>query len=170
MYPSPEAAQGWAWLDRDGARDVAGFDVARLDVVERSYSALFAGDSSSVVIVRGGRLVREFHAFNVGHAARFDIWSGTKSFTATAWMLALARVASGQDTPALATDGPLTLATPAYSLLPAGLPLSDPRKAQITLRHLLSMTSGIAGEKSGIAGMPNATGAGIVAFKYPACP
>jgi CubicO group peptidase (beta-lactamase class C family) len=95
--------------------------------------------------------VREFHSFNVGHGARFDIWSGTKSFTATAWILAL--------------DGlpDVTLDTPAYSLLP-DVALSDPRKAQITLRHLLSMTSGIAGESSGIAGMPTATDAGIFEF------
>jgi CubicO group peptidase (beta-lactamase class C family) len=104
-----------------------------------------------VVIVRHGRLVREFHSFNVGNAMRFDIWSGTKSFTATAWMLALGEL---QD---------VTLDTPAYSLLP-DVELSDPRKAQITLRHLLTMTSGIAGEASGIAGMPTATDTGIFEF------
>jgi len=104
-----------------------------------------------VVVVRHGRLVREFHSFNVGNAMRFDIWSGTKSFTATAWMLALGEL---QD---------VTLDTPAYSLLP-DVELSDPRKAQITLRHLLTMTSGIAGEASGIAGMPTATDAGIFEF------
>jgi CubicO group peptidase (beta-lactamase class C family) len=104
-----------------------------------------------VVIVRHGKLVREWHTFNVGHAMRFDIWSGTKSFTATAWMLALEELAD------------VTLDTPAYSLLP-DVPLSDPRKAQITLRHLLTMTSGIAGEASGVAGMPTATDAGIFEF------
>ena len=33
-------------------------------------------------------------------------------------------------------------------------PLSDQRKSDITLRHLLSMTSGIPGEKSGLIGLP----------------
>jgi len=131
--------------------EATGFDPVRLDIVEKTHHSLFGGESTSVAIVRHGLLVREFHSFNVGHGARFDIWSGTKSFTATAWMLALGELAD------------VTLDTPAYSLL-ADVPLSDPRKAQITLRHLLSMTSGIAGEASGIAGMPTATDAGIFEF------
>jgi CubicO group peptidase (beta-lactamase class C family) len=104
-----------------------------------------------VVIVRHGKLVRELYSFNVGQGMRFDVWSGTKSFTATAWMLALTELAD------------VTLDTPAYSLLP-DVALSDPRKAQITIRHLLSMTSGIAGEATGIGGMPTATGVGIFEF------
>jgi CubicO group peptidase (beta-lactamase class C family) len=159
--PPPEAEGGWPWLDRDGARDVAGMDPDRLDVIERWHETLFGGESTSVAIVRRGRLVREFHSFNVGQTMRHDLWSGTKSFTATAWLLALARLASGADTPAL--DIAPTLDTPAYDLL-GGVELSDPRKARITVRHLLSMTSGIAGESTGIAGMPTATGAGIFEF------
>jgi CubicO group peptidase (beta-lactamase class C family) len=146
-FPPPERTGGWPSAS---PKDL-GLDPARLDLVEKSHQTLFGGESTSVVIVRHGKLAREFHAFNVGHAARFDIWSGTKSFAATAWMIALAR------------SSELTLDTPAYSLLP-DVPLSDPRKAQITLRHLLSMTSGIAGEATGIGGMPTATDAGIFEF------
>ena len=150
--PPPEAEGGWPWLDRESVGSVAGMDPERLDIIERWHETLFGGESTSVVIVRGGRLVREFHAFNVGNTMRYDLWSGTKSFAATAWLLAL----SGPGMP--------PLDTPAYELLPYDLPLSDPRKAGITLRHLLSMTSGIAGESLGIAGMPTATGKGI--FEY----
>lgn len=158
-FPAPEAQAGWRWLDASGAHAVAGFDAAALGEVERQYASQFAEDSSSVVIVRGGWLVREFHSSNVPHTARFDLWSGTKSFTATAWLMALARGLR------IGGDGPtVTLDTPAYELLPAGTPLSDPRKAQIRLRHLLSMTSGIAGESRGIEGMPTATDSGIYEY------
>ncbi|MEN3282054.1 MAG: hypothetical protein V7607_3194 [Solirubrobacteraceae bacterium] len=151
LFPPPERDGGWPWLDRERAREEAGFDVERLDLIEKAQQTLFGGESTSVVIVRHGKLVREWHTFNVGHGMRFDIWSGTKSFTATAWMLALEELVD------------VTLDTPAYSLLP-DVPLSDPRKAQITLRHLLTMTSGIAGEAAGIAGMATATDAGIFEF------
>jgi len=163
VFPPSEREGGWRWLDRQGVADVASMDPDRLDLVEKAHQMLFAGDSTSVVIIRRGRLVREFHSFNVGHAMRFDLWSGTKSFTATAWLLALARLASGEDTPAKTLRDTPTLDTPAYSLLPE-TQLSDPRKARITLRHLLSMTSGFAGEAVGIVGMPTATDAGI--FEY----
>ena len=48
----------------------------------------------------------------------------------------------------------------AYDYIPEGHPLTDPRKAEIRLRHLLSMTSGIPGESTGIAAIPTEAGVG----------
>ncbi len=158
-FPPPEDKAGWRWLDAADVAAVAGLDPEGLAAVERDYNERYGEDSSSVVIVRRGWLAKEFHSKNVPHTARFDLWSGTKSFTATAWMMALTRgLRIGEDGP------PVTLDTRAYQLLPAVTPLSDPRKAGITLRHLLSMTSGIAGEARGIEGMPTATDSGIYEF------
>jgi CubicO group peptidase (beta-lactamase class C family) len=158
-FPPPEAATGWRYLAEAEIGPVAGFDAEALAAVGDQFVEQMKQYSSSIVVIRHGWLVKEFHSFNVGHTARFDLWSGTKSFTATAWAMALeAGLARGAD------GEPVTLDTPAYDLLPAGKPLSDPRKAEITLRHLLSMSSGIAGETAGIQGMPTATDAGIYEY------
>src|SRR2546421_238946 len=48
----------------------------------------------------------------------------------------------------------------AYSFVPEGRPLSDPRKEAIALRHLLSMTSAIPGEDHGLIGLAVSPGGG----------
>ncbi|MBS1886525.1 MAG: serine hydrolase [Actinobacteria bacterium] len=158
-FPPPEAVGGWRYLSESEIGPVAGFDAEGLAAVEKEYAPLLEEYSTSIVVIRHGWLVKEFHSFNVPHTATFDLWSGTKSFTATAWAMAL-EAGSARD----AEGEPVSLDTPAYDLLPAGKPLSDPRKAEITLRHLLSMSSGIAGETTGICGMPTATDAGIYEY------
>ncbi|HEX2324622.1 MAG TPA: serine hydrolase, partial [Chloroflexota bacterium] len=70
------------------------------------------------------------------------IWSATKSVTGSAYGI-------------LFDERPdLGLETRVYEHLPEGHPLTDPRKAGITLGHLLSMTSGIPGAAEGIAAIP----------------
>lgn len=89
-YPPPESQGGWRWLrEPEEVRAVAGMDPDRLDLVQREQEVLHGGDSWGVVIIRRGYLVREFYTFNVLTTTRFDIWSGTKSFTGTAWGLLL---------------------------------------------------------------------------------
>ena len=150
-YPPPESQGGWPRLrDPEDIRERAGLDSRKLDrAAQRQREASCAGDSWSIVIVRHGLVVREYHSFCVLAPTRFDIWSCTKSFTSTAWGLLL----EGRPEDALIVDQSLELDTPAYSLIPEGRPLSDPRKDDITVGHLLSMTSGIAGQKGGIRGM-----------------
>jgi CubicO group peptidase (beta-lactamase class C family) len=156
-YPPPESQGGWRWLrEPEEVRSVAGMDPDRLDLVQREQEVLHGGDSWGVVVIRRGYLVHEFYTFNVLTTTRFDIWSGTKSFTGTAWGLLLEdsskdRLPGGQR---------VELDSPAYTYIPEGYPLSDPRKEQITIRHLLTMTSGIPGESHGIWGIPTATGVG----------
>jgi len=58
----------------------------------------------------------------------------------------------------------------AYSFIPEGYPLTDPRKERITIRHLLTMTSGIPGEKMGIIGMPTSTDHGPFEYALGRCP
>jgi CubicO group peptidase (beta-lactamase class C family) len=58
----------------------------------------------------------------------------------------------------------------AYDFIPEGYPLSDQRKKRITIRHLLSMTSGIPGEKMGVIGMPTATWDGPFEHALGCCP
>ena len=153
-FPPSESDVGWRWIASDEeAREVAGFDAPSLDVHFRLHDLVYGGSAWSVVIVRHGWLVREYSTFNVASSTRFDLWSSTKSFTAAAW----GHLLGGH-------SGGVTMDTPAYELIPEGRPLSDPRKSDITVRHLLSMTSGIPGEESGVYGMANATTNGVYEF------
>jgi CubicO group peptidase (beta-lactamase class C family) len=113
-------------------------------------------NSSAVVIVRRGYLVAEWYENSALTTTRFDIWSCTKSFTGTAYGLLFEDSRQGK----LPSNRCVDLDTYAYPLIPEGYPLSDPRKGQITLRHLLTMTSGISGEATGIAAIPTETGVG----------
>ena len=154
-YPPPESAGGWRFShDSAESEATAGIDLDRLDAVGERQLVFNGGDSWSIAVVRHGYLVREYHTFNVLVPSRFDIWSCTKSFTGTAYGLLFDDVRHGR------ADRSLDLDTPAYDLLPEGQPLTDPRKADITLAHLLTMTAGLPGEAVGVVGMPTAIGIG----------
>lgn len=153
-YPPAESVGGWRWLDPAAAATV-GMDPAALATFARSHGLLCGGFSWSMAVIRHGRLVCEIASFNVLSTTRFDIWSGTKSFAATAWGLLL----NG----GLTATAP-TLDTPIYDLIPEGHPLTDPAKARITVGQVLSMTGGFPGERTGALGTPTAMPAGP--FEY----
>jgi CubicO group peptidase (beta-lactamase class C family) len=153
-YPPRESKGGWRYLLGDNEiRAVAGLDGARLDALLQRQDHLYPDESSAIVIIRHGFLVREHYTYNVLIPTRFDIWSGTKSFTGAAWGLVLGDSRQGR----LPSGRRLDLDSPAYEFIPEGYPLTDPRKERILVRHLLTMTSGIAGQSQGQQGMPTAS-------------
>ena len=155
-FPPPESEGGWRWLADPGrVLDHAGVELGPLELEFRRQQLLYGGDSWGIVVVRHGWLAAECSTFNVASTSCFDLWSCTKSFTSLAWGMLLH---SG------APDVAVTLDTPAYDLIPEGWPLTDPRKERITVGHLLSMTSGIAGESRGIYGMPTSADGGVFEF------
>ncbi|GAG45605.1 unnamed protein product, partial [marine sediment metagenome] len=93
-------------------------------------------------------------------------FSATKSFTGTAWGLLLHDSREGR----LPGGQSVGLDSPAYSFIPEGYPLTDPRKERITIRHLLTLTSGIPGEASGVYGTPTATEHGPFEHALGFCP
>jgi CubicO group peptidase (beta-lactamase class C family) len=150
-FPPPESRGGWRYVTSDKeVRSLAGMDADRLAIVDSAQQFLFGGDSWGIAVIRRGYLAFESYTFNVLAPTRFDIWSGTKSFTGTAWGLLFDDSRAGR----LAAGARVDLDTPAYQLIPEGRPLSDPRKQSITVGHLLTMTSGIAGESIGAYGLP----------------
>lgn len=166
-YPPPESHGGWRYLTTDEqTRQVAGMDPDKLELVRQIQGFLFGGDSWGIVIIRHGYLVREFYTFNVLVPTRFDIWSCTKSFAGTAWGLLLEDSRQGQ----LPQGQQIDLNSPAYPFIPEGYSLTDPRKAQITIRHLLTMTSGIPGESAGVIGIPTSTEHGPFEHALGRCP
>src|SRR5262249_28087031 len=79
------------------------------------------------------------------HRKDFNIYSSSKSYTSLAFGLLLSDIEAGK----LPADKKLTLDTKVCTKewLPESLPLPDPRKADITLRHLLNMASGLGVEQ-----------------------
>src|SRR5690606_8608946 len=114
-------AAGWA------AREPveAGFDRAKLEAV---LDAVLAADSLSLMVLRGGYIVAERYAPNWGPERTRDIASCGKSMVSVLTGMAI-------------DDGKISgLDQKAADFVPAwrGTP-----KEAITIRHLLSMTSGI---------------------------
>lgn len=91
---------------------------------------------ASVLVLYNGRVVCESYAGEGGPDHGMEIWSGTKSFTG---IMAAAAV----------QDGLLDLDEPVARTLPEWR--SDPWKARVTIRQLLSLTSGLPGGKPGRA-------------------
>lgn len=135
---------------------MAGMDPQKLDLALQFHALIYGGESWGIAIIRHGYLVRELYTFNVLPHTRFDIWSGTKSFTGTAWGILFGDNRQGK----LQNGVQVDLDNPAYDFIPEGFPLTDPRKRRISFRHLLTMTSGVPGEGSGVIGMPTATNVG----------
>jgi CubicO group peptidase (beta-lactamase class C family) len=147
-YPPPESEGGWRFLRTDDERrEIGGMDPYKLQLAAESI-AMQMSTTSSFVIIRHGWIVAEYYELSALTTTRYDIWSSVKSFTGTAYAVLFG------ERPDIGLD------TRAYEHIPAGHPLTDPRKAQITLGHLLTMTSGIPGESVGIGAVPTATGVG----------
>lgn len=152
-YPPSESGGGWRELgNASEVREIAGMDPRRLETARAWNTGL--GIASSIAIVRRGYLVAEWYERGTGPDTRFNIYSCSKSFTGTAYGIFLDDVLQGKVESA---EG-VGLESPAYDFIPEGYPLSDLRKGGITLRHLLSMSSGIRGEATGIRGIPVAVG------------
>lgn len=142
-YPPGESTLGWRTLkDDEDVRKTAGLDPRRLEVVKLSQLTFHQGPWS-IVIVRRGYLVREWYALPSMPATTYDLWSSTKSVTGIAFGMLIEDSRQGT----LPDHREIDLDSPAYDFIPEGHPLSDHRKKQIKMRHLLTMTSGIPGER-----------------------
>ncbi len=115
--------------------------MSKIDRLFELQSILFGGCSWNAVIIRNGYLVCEHATFMTLPTSRFDVWSCTKSVTGMAWAMLLEDSRQGR----LPNGQKVNLGSPAYAFIPQSNPLSDPRKESITIRHLLTMTSGITG-------------------------
>src|SRR5262249_20559470 len=102
-----------------------------------------AEGKTGLLVIRKGQVVGEWYK-DCDAKTKFNIYSSSKAYTSTAFGLLLADSEAGK----LPGGKKLTLDTKVYTeeWLPEGLPLSDPRKKDITLRHLLNMASGIGPE------------------------
>jgi CubicO group peptidase (beta-lactamase class C family) len=151
-FPLPESQGGWRTLlprkgdpDSDAKshiRTSAGIDWDKL-AQAWSYNASAEG-ASGLLVIRHGLVAGEWYK-DCSRETTFNLYSCSKSYTSVAFGLLLSESDAGK----LPGGKKLTLDSKVLTRdwLPEALPLSDPRKAEITLRHLLTMTSGIGGEE-----------------------
>ena len=142
-FPPAESASGWRVLDSaEDVRAVAGIDPDRLADLRAWLLASDERDFAAVVI-RHGHIALQVER---NHSAVDDI--GNAKSTAKAIMTTVLAIAAEES-----KQGRLPMQfsfdSPAFPLIPWAWPLSDPRKAQISVRQLLNHTSGITPESTG---------------------
>ncbi len=137
-FPPPDTQGGWRTLkDAAQIRKVAGMDLTKLD-----YAFDYARRSSQhggLLVVRHGFLVYEKYYGKGNREATPAMASVGKAYASIACSIMLEekhdQIPEGLETKVF---------TEKY--LPEAFPLSDPRKADIKLGHLLTMASGMHGE------------------------
>jgi CubicO group peptidase (beta-lactamase class C family) len=150
-FPPPESKGGWRTLlpetgepnaeQKAAIAKMAGVDWDKLKLAWEHNAAIEG--SSGLLVIRHGHIVGEWYK-NGGRDKTFNIYSSSKAYTSLAFGLLLAEHEGGK----LSQGKRLTLDTKVCNAdwLPESLPLPDPRKADITVRHLLNMASGIGGD------------------------
>jgi CubicO group peptidase (beta-lactamase class C family) len=142
-FPPPESRGGWRTLGTpEDIRKVAGVDPARLDEL-REWLLQSDKRNFAAVVIRRGYVVLEVER---GTSAKTDsrrVASVSKAVCAT-----VLAIASEQSQHGL-TPKKMTFDDPAFQFIPWAWPLSDPRKAQITVKQLLNHTSGLCPEATG---------------------
>lgn len=137
-FPPPDKDGGWRTLtDAGQIRRKAGMDLDRL---ERAYTfTQRCSQNGGLLVVRRGYLVFERYFGRASRDVNPDMASTGKAYTSIASGIMLRefrdKIPEGLDTKVFTER-----------FLPEALPLDDPRKADIRLGHLLSMTSGHWGE------------------------
>src|SRR5262245_8273485 len=151
-FPPPESKGGWRSLlpekgepDADARKkiaDTAGVDWDKLALAWKHNAAVEG--ASGMLVIRKGYIVGEWYK-DCDAKKTFNIYSSSKAYTSTAFGILLADSEAGK----LPGGKKLTLDTKVCTAewLPEALPLPDERKADITLRHLLNMTSGLGAEQ-----------------------
>ena len=142
-FPPPESQGGWRMLSEpDQIRNRAGMDPQRLEDL-RQWLRQSDSRSFAAVVIRNGYVVLQEER---GRSAATDnkrVASCSKAVCATVLAIASERSRQGK------TSKPMSFEDKAFDFIPQAYPLSDPRKAAITVRQLLNHTSGICPEATG---------------------
>lgn len=122
--PEPEADNSWK-LDAPENHNM------NPDVFAQLHEALSGSTVYAMLTAKDGVIIDEFYQEGYDEASTFDLHSCSKSFTSALVGIALEQRLIGS------IDDPLS------KYLPQVLELEDTGKQQITLRHLLTHTSGL---------------------------
>ena len=142
-FPAPESKGGWRTLKSDEeVRSLAGVDPLKLAELKAWLLKSDERDFAAVV-VRNGYIVLEVERGNSAMTDARRVASVSKAVCAT-----VLAIASEQSQRGL-TPHRMKFEDHAFDFIPWASPLSDPRKAEITVKQLLNHTSGILPEAIG---------------------
>ena len=142
-FPPPESQGGWRKLDDpDAIRRIAGMDPDKLEELRR-WLRESDDRGFAAVVIRHGYIVLEEERGNSAVTDSRRVASCSKAVCAT--VLAIASEQSQRG----GTPRRMTFDDKAFDFIPWAMPLSDPRKAEITVKQLLNHTSGLCPEATG---------------------
>jgi len=141
-FPPPESQGGWPRLSSDKEIRAAGMDPARLEDLKIWLMESDNRDFAALVI-RQGKIVLEVERGDGAALDTRNMKSCAKAMCAT--VLAIASEESQRGV----APRKMTFDDKAFDFIPWARPLSDPRKASITVRQLLNHTSGLSPEAVG---------------------
>jgi len=142
-FPPAESRGGWRMLgEPDEVRNLGGMDPEKLAAFGQW---LLASDQRefAAVVVRRGHVVLEVERGNSAKTDARRVSSVPKAVCATVLAIASERSRLGL------TPRAMSFEDPAFQFIPWAQPLSDPRKASITVKQLLNHTSGLCPEATG---------------------
>jgi CubicO group peptidase (beta-lactamase class C family) len=142
-FPPPESKGGWRKLEKpEEIRRIAGMNPAKLGLL-KEWLWQSDGRDFAAVVIRRGQIVLEVERGNSSKTDARRVASVSKAICAT--VLALASEQSQRGL----TPRKMSFDDPAFDFIPWAKPLSDARKAKITVKQLLNHTSGICPEATG---------------------
>jgi len=142
-FPPPESKGGWRKLEAaSDLEKVGGMNPRKLEEL-REWLLRSDDRNFAAVIVRHGYIVLEVERGNSAKTDSRRVASVSKAICAT-----VLAVASEQSQQGL-TPRRMKFSDPAFDYIPWAQPLSDPRKARITVQQLLNHTSGLCPEATG---------------------
>ena len=142
-FPVPESQGGWRKLDT--AEEIRATGGMNPDKLAELQDWLLASDQRNfaATVIRNGYIVLEVERGNSAKTDARRVASVSKAVCAT--VVAIASELSQQGK----TPRKMLFSDPAFQFIPSAQPLSDPRKAQITVQQLFNTTSGICPESTG---------------------
>jgi CubicO group peptidase (beta-lactamase class C family) len=142
-FPPPESKGGWRKLESaEDIRRIGGMNPEKLAALRQWLLDSDTRNFAATVIHRG-HIVLEVERGNSAKTDARRVASVSKAVCAT--VLAIASELSQKG----GTPRKMKFDDPAFPFIPWAQPLSDPRKAQITVKQLLNHTSGINPEATG---------------------
>lgn len=142
-FPPPASKGGWRKLDdAEDVGRVAGMDPVKLAELKEW---LLASDKRNfaAVVIRRGYIALEVERGNSAKTNARRVASVSKAICATVLAIASEQSQRGE------TPKKMSFDDPAFDFIPWAKPLSDPRKASITVEQLFNHTSGLCPEATG---------------------